>query len=141
MDMKEKMPMTSTTPATEPADRYTYDPGHPTPARLTDTSAVPFGPADRAALEQRPDVLVYTTAPVQKTVEVAGPLSAVLYVSTSAPSSDFFVRLIDVHPSGKAYPDMYSYVFDLGGTRATVPEQHLTPELRRLADLLLDRTR
>jgi hypothetical protein len=43
--------------------------------------------------------------------------------------------------SGKAYPDMYSYVFDLGGTRATVPEQHLTPELRRLADLLLDTTR
>jgi hypothetical protein len=43
--------------------------------------------------------------------------------------------------SGKPYPDMYSYVFDLGGTRATVPEQHLTPELRRLADLLLDRSR
>jgi hypothetical protein len=36
---------------------------------------------------------------------------------------------------------MYSYVFDLGGARATVPEQHLTPELRRLAELLLDRTR
>jgi hypothetical protein len=43
--------------------------------------------------------------------------------------------------SGKAYPDMYSYVFVLGGTRATVPEQHLTPELRRLADLLLDQSR
>jgi hypothetical protein len=35
---------------------------------------------------------------------------------------------------------MYSYVFELGGTSATVPEHHLTPELRRLADLLLDRT-
>jgi Thermolysin metallopeptidase, alpha-helical domain/Thermolysin metallopeptidase, catalytic domain len=43
--------------------------------------------------------------------------------------------------SGKPYPDMYSYVFDLAGTRATVPEQHLTPELRRLADLLLDQSR
>jgi hypothetical protein len=39
--------------------------------------------------------------------------------------------------AGRPHPDMYSYVFDLGGTRATVPEQHLTPELRRLADLLL----
>jgi Thermolysin metallopeptidase, alpha-helical domain/Thermolysin metallopeptidase, catalytic domain len=43
--------------------------------------------------------------------------------------------------AGHPHPDMYSYVFDLGGTRATVPEQHLTPELRRLADLLLDQTR
>ena len=42
---------------------------------------------------------------------------------------------------GLPHPDMYSYVFDVGGTRATVPEQHLTPELRRLADLLLDRSR
>jgi hypothetical protein len=43
--------------------------------------------------------------------------------------------------AGTPHPDMYSYVFDVGGTRATVPEQHLTPELRRLAELLLDRTR
>jgi hypothetical protein len=41
---------------------------------------------------------------------------------------------------GRPYPDMYSYVFDIGDTRATVPEHHLTPELRRLAELLLDRS-
>jgi Zn-dependent metalloprotease len=43
--------------------------------------------------------------------------------------------------SARTYPDMYSYVFVVGGTRATVPEQALTPELRRLAELLLDRSR
>jgi hypothetical protein len=43
--------------------------------------------------------------------------------------------------SGKTYPDMYSYVFVVGSTRATVPEQHLTPDLRRLADLVLDPNR
>jgi hypothetical protein len=43
--------------------------------------------------------------------------------------------------SGKTYPDMYSYVFVVGSTRATVPEQHLTPELRRLADVVLDLSR
>jgi hypothetical protein len=36
---------------------------------------------------------------------------------------------------------MYSYVFVVGDTRATVPEQALTPELRRLAELLLDQSR
>jgi hypothetical protein len=43
--------------------------------------------------------------------------------------------------AGLPHPDMYSYVFDVAGTRATVPEHHLTPELRRLAELLLDRSR
>jgi hypothetical protein len=38
-------------------------------------------------------------------------------------------------------PDMYVYDFDLLGSRAVVPEQHLTSELRRLADLLLGRGR
>jgi hypothetical protein len=37
------------------------------------------------------------------------------------------------------HPDMYVYDFDLLGTRAVVPEQHLTSELRRLADLVLGR--
>jgi hypothetical protein len=38
-------------------------------------------------------------------------------------------------------PDMYVYDFDLLGSRAVVPEQHLTSELRRLADLVLGRDR
>ena len=39
---------------------------------------------------------------------------------------------------GDPKPDMYVYAFDLCGDRATVPEQHLTPDLRRVADLVLD---
>jgi thermolysin metallopeptidase-like protein/emfourin len=41
--------------------------------------------------------------------------------------------------SDPPHPDMYVYDFDLLGSRATVPEQHLTDDLRRLANLLLDR--
>ncbi len=41
-------------------------------------------------------------------------------------------------PGGAPQPDRYVYAFDLCGTRATVPEQHLTEDLRRLATLLLD---
>ena len=40
---------------------------------------------------------------------------------------------------GAAMPDMYVYAFDLCGDRATVPEQHLTSDLRRVADLVLSR--
>ena len=37
------------------------------------------------------------------------PLHAVLYVSSSSPATDFFVRLIDVHPDGTPYPVFCTY--------------------------------
>lgn len=39
---------------------------------------------------------------------------------------------------GDPQPDRYVYSFDLCGSCATVPEQHLTPDLARLVELLLD---
>jgi hypothetical protein len=42
---------------------------------------------------------------------------------------------------GDPHPDMFLYAFDLCGRRARVPEQHLTPDLSRLAVLVLDDTR
>ena len=44
-------------------------------------------------------------------------------------------------PAGKTWPDMYSYTFEVDDLTATVPENLLTPALRRLADLLLDPSR
>lgn len=97
-------------PASEPVDRYTYDPGSPTPARISDSADVAIGPANRSALEKRQDVLVYSSEVLKDPVEVTGPLSAVLYVATSAPSTDILVRLIDVHPNGSAYNVYQIYV-------------------------------
>ena len=39
---------------------------------------------------------------------------------------------------GDPHPDMFVYAFDLCGRRAQVPEQHLTPELSRLAVVVLE---
>jgi hypothetical protein len=36
-------------------------------------------------------------------VEVTGPVSAILYVTTSVPSADFTAKLVDVHTDGVAY--------------------------------------
>jgi hypothetical protein len=44
-------------------------------------------------------------------------------------------------PAGKTWPDMYSFTFELDDRTATVPEHLLTPDLRRLAELLLDQSR
>ena len=54
-------------------------------------------------IETRPDVIGYTTEPLIEEVEITGPISLILYVATSAPSTDFVGKLVDVHPDGKAY--------------------------------------
>jgi putative CocE/NonD family hydrolase len=86
-------------PGNEPMDHYTYDPGSPTLAPTTSVG----GPTDMSAMERRDDVLVYTSEPLKAPLEVTGSLAAEFYVATSAPSTDLLVRLVDVHPDGKAY--------------------------------------
>jgi hypothetical protein len=54
-------------------------------------------------IEQRGDVLVYTTTPLESDLEVTGTVSVALHVETSAPSTDFTAKLVDVHANGDAY--------------------------------------
>ncbi len=100
--------LSTTLPADEPVDRYTYDPGHPVPGFVSDTTQS-LGALDMTVVEKRADVLVYTSAVLDKPIEVTGPLNAVVYVSTSAPSTDLIVRLIDVHPNGTPYNVFLTY--------------------------------
>jgi putative CocE/NonD family hydrolase len=86
-----------------PADSYVYDPRRPVPSRGGAMLGPRAGIAKQGDVESRSDVLVYSTAPLDRDVEVTGPISATLYVSTTAPSTDFSVKLVDVHPDGKAY--------------------------------------
>ena len=85
-------------------DRYTYDPADPTPAfGGTSLRMAPHsGPVDNRPLEARADVLVYTSEPLAEPLEVVGPVAAELFVRSSTPHTDFFVRLCDVHPDGRS---------------------------------------
>jgi len=60
------------------------------------------GPRDQRQIETRSDVLCYTTPALTHDLEVTGPLSLVLYVSSSAPDTDFTGKLVDVYPDGRA---------------------------------------
>jgi predicted acyl esterase len=84
--------------------RYAYDPeGDPTPAvggRLFHPQKL--GVETQNSLEQRADVLLYTSAPVTTGVEIVGRVGVRLWVSSSADSADFFARLCDVSASGKS---------------------------------------
>ena len=94
-------------PALEAAPlTYHYDPTHPVPTiggRLCCGNAVIApGPFDQRPNEGREDVLVYSTPPLAKDVEVTGFITLVLYASTTAADTDFTAMLVDVEPTGYA---------------------------------------
>jgi putative CocE/NonD family hydrolase len=99
--------LSTETPASEPADGYMYDPSDPVPTVGGATlmhSVYRSGPIDQRAVAARRDVLVYTSTPLERAVEVAGSVRVRLYVATDAPDTDFVARLVDVHPDGRAIP-------------------------------------
>src|SRR5206468_13082044 len=54
-------------------------------------------------VEARRDVLVYTSAPLHQSIELTGPVTAILYVAASTTNADFTAKLVDVHPDGRAF--------------------------------------
>jgi uncharacterized protein len=92
-------------PPDSPTSRFRYDPRDPTPNLGGATNATlgrGTGARDNRRLEVRPDVLVFTSQPLERDLEVIGPISVELFVRSSAEHTDFFVRLCDVHPSGRS---------------------------------------
>ncbi len=88
-------------PRSEP-DHYRYDPANPTPVLAGPLLAGKSLPTDNRPLEARPDVLTYTSAPLDRDLEVIGPVQADLYVKSSLEHSDFFARLCDVDLKGRS---------------------------------------
>jgi uncharacterized protein len=88
----------------EEPDRYTYDPQDPTPTvgGSIVSYVYPPGSADISAVQERPDVLGYTTEPLAEDLDVVGPLRLVLYAASSAVDTDFIGRISDVFPDGRA---------------------------------------
>ena len=92
--------------ADEPQDKFEADPRNPVP--VEPPSADPpsrssmFRPVDRAALQDREDVLVYTGQPARQEFIVAGSPRAELWVSADTPDADWVVKITIVAPDGKA---------------------------------------
>jgi putative CocE/NonD family hydrolase len=96
----------------EPPDRFGYDPEDPVPTvggvssvlTMTQGAETPVrpGPLDQRVLEARNDVLVYTSEPLERDLDVIGPVEMILYAASSARDTDFVVRLCDVHADGRS---------------------------------------
>jgi putative CocE/NonD family hydrolase len=128
-------------PADAPNDRYSYDPGDPTPdpdnlepeEKRTDEEKdqekkQPVEKKEKKdrreeVTKSRQDLLVYVSEPFAEPYTFAGPVSAVLYAASSAKDTDWFVRLMTVDPKGKIFPLV------LGKVRARYRTSITSPEL------------
>jgi putative CocE/NonD family hydrolase len=98
-------------PEDEPPDTYVYDPNDPVPTVGGNHSicwwhafhVIQPGPLDQRKVEERPDVLVYTTPPLDEALEVTGPIKLTLLAATDGPDTDWTAKLVDVHPDGRAF--------------------------------------
>jgi putative CocE/NonD family hydrolase len=100
---------------------YDFDPNDPVPTiggQVTSGEPVMVGgafdqvPDERfygvrepyLPLSARPDVISLSTSPLAEPLVVTGPVTARLFISSSAPDTDFTVKLVDVHPPNDDYP-------------------------------------
>jgi hypothetical protein len=93
-------------PVPEAHDTFVYDPGNPVRSlggSSCCTKGAMSGSVDQTPIERRPDVLVYNSAILKRGVEIVGPISLHLGVSSTAKDTDFVAHLDDVGPDGKAY--------------------------------------
>jgi putative CocE/NonD family hydrolase len=119
-------------PQGAPFDTYVYDPGDPTPDpnfyfNPADTLEQSDGDstANEVSVEEerdraysyytnvdlsRQDILVYDTDPLAEPLTFAGPISAVLYATTSAADTDWFMRLSKVDANGRVFPLVHGVI-------------------------------
>lgn len=91
-----------TPPQGNDSKSYSYDPKNPVPNVGGQELGVPLGPMDQRRVENRPDVLLFSSPVLDKPIEVTGRINAKLFVSSDCPDTDFTVKLCDVYPDGRS---------------------------------------
>ena len=98
--------LSTTAPKSESPDAYVYDPMNPVPTvggpLCCDAKHMEPGPRDQRSVENRDDVLVYSSGPLAQDLEVTGPVTVSLFVKSTAVDTDFTGKLVDVSPDGFA---------------------------------------
>jgi uncharacterized protein len=122
--------LSTSAPASEKADQFIYDPNDAVPTVGGPLCCGPFppaglGPQDQRPAESRKDVLVFTTPAMTQDLEVTGPVTLDLYVSTSAQDTDFTGKLLDV------WPNDFAQNLTEGVLRLRYRNSQETPELAK----------
>jgi putative CocE/NonD family hydrolase len=97
--------LVSTAPNAQPPDTYTYDPAFPVPSlgghSCCGAQSGPQGPYDQTPVEQRSDVLVYSSAPLEHDTEMTGPVNVRLWAQSTSADTDFTAKLTVAKPDGQ----------------------------------------
>lgn len=94
---------------------YEYDPQNPIPTLGGNNLFLESGPKDQRSIEERKDVLTFTTDVLEENLEVTGRIKAKLFFMSDVDDTDIVVRLTDVYPDGKSIliaDGMYRTGFD-----------------------------
>jgi putative CocE/NonD family hydrolase len=95
-------------PTGAPSDGFVYDPADPVPTygciEKWQGYGIPNsdGPRDQRLVQGRNDILVYTSQPADKDMEITGRIMCTLYAASNAVDTDFTAKLVDVYPNGYA---------------------------------------
>ena len=99
--------LTTSAPESDKPDSFVNDPMNPVLSYGGNVcctgNAITPGSFDQRPVEARNDVLVYTSEPFKDAVELTGPITPTLYVSSDAKDTDFTVKVLDVDPDGRAF--------------------------------------
>jgi hypothetical protein len=93
--------LSSALPTAETTYTYIFDPDNPCPTLGGANLSLPAGPFDQRPVSGRSDVLRFATVPLEAPLEVTGRIAVRLFVSTSAPDTDFTAKLVDIYPDGR----------------------------------------
>lgn len=132
---------------------YDFDPAHPVPtlggAMSSLEPVASAGAFDQVEAEgffgcappylplaSRADVLVFQTAPLDRPMQVVGPVSAELFVATDGPDTDFTAKLIDVYPASEDYPHGYAMILTDGIVRLRYAEDRAVPRMREPGEVV-----
>jgi len=108
---------------------FDYDPANPAPTVGGGNLFLDKGPMDQLKVEQRPDVLTFTTEPLTEPIEVTGRMRVELWASSSATDTDFAAKICDVYPDGR------SMLLNDGIIRARYRDSFSKPELLKPGEI------
>ncbi|NQT17110.1 MAG: CocE/NonD family hydrolase [Planctomycetes bacterium] len=86
-------------------------------------------------IAERDDVVVFQTPPLADDVSISGNVTAKLWVSSDAPDTDFYVKLIDMQPPSDDYPHGYAFPASEGILRARYRESWEKPTLMNSGEI------
>lgn len=88
-------------PQHESPDKYFFKPRDPVLTRGGRNLLLLPGPQDQSKVEERNDILIYTSEKLEKGIEIIGIVKIIFYASSSAVDTDFMVKLVDVYPNNE----------------------------------------